>query len=293
LETRASVQPRRHHAAAAGWDTGDPLYAGTPVSLWNLATDGLVSTLHGQAHFSTRADSVAFSPDDRTLAEASDAGGADVPYAGIQLWDLADGTAATLTATGGGAVAFSPDGKTLAIPDGDTIQLWSTGALPATTTPSPIPIQRTPVPAPTALPVLYNLGGALAAVWNNPQVKPVVFYIFADGSAAIGGMRWARWNDATAVTSSATYYDRSGACCTKSDQHYYKVTVTLSDVRQRRGRRLGRRCPVSEFTIREARIAGDATPLLLPGQEPGRPWTRHARPGSASTPASIYSGART
>jgi WD40 repeat protein len=270
--------------AAAGWDTGALLYAGTPVSLWNLATDAPVSTLHVQANHSTRADSVAFSPDDRTLAAASDAGSGGVPYAGVQLWNLADGTAATLTATGGGTVAFSPDGKTLAtanangrsvqlwdtatrrlittitfpsspagtvpfgasstlafspdgktlaIPDGNTIQLWSTGA-PATA-PSPTAIQPAPVPAPTALPVLYNLGGGLGSVWDNPQVRPVGFAIFADGSAAITGMHWAIWNDATAVTSSATYYDRSGPCCTSSDQHYYKVTVTLSDVRQRGG----------------------------------------------------------
>jgi WD40 repeat protein len=231
-----------------------------------------------------RADSVAFSPDDRTIAAASDADGITARYTGVRLWNVADSTAAMLTATGGGAVAFSPDrrtlatanagganvqlwdtatrrlittirfpssptgtvpfgvsstlafspdGKTLAIPDGNTIQIWSLGTPPATTTPSPIPIQRTPVPAPTALPVLYNLGGGLGSVWNHPQVRPSTFYLFADGSAAITGMRWARWNDTTAVTSSATYYDRSGPCCTKSDQHRYKVTVTLSDVRQR------------------------------------------------------------
>ena len=99
---------------------------------------------------------------------------------------------------------------------------------------SPVTASR---PAP--LPVLYNLGGADAAVWNNPQVKPKVFYIFADGSAAVTGMRWARWNHSTAVTSAATEYERTGPCCTKSDQHYYKVTVTLSDVRYRGGPRPG------------------------------------------------------
>lgn len=63
-----------------------------------------------------------------------------------------------------------------------------------------------------------------------PEVRPIAFYIFADGSAAVTGMHWARWNYAVAITSSATYY-QSGPCCTKSDQHSYKVTVTLSDVR--------------------------------------------------------------
>ena len=88
---------------------------------------------------------------------------------------------------------------------------------------------------PAPLPVLYNLGGGLGSVWNEPEARPAVFYIFADGSAAIIGMHWARWNHSTAVTSRAADYSRSGPCCTKADQHYYKVTVTLSDVRYRGG----------------------------------------------------------
>jgi hypothetical protein len=91
----------------------------------------------------------------------------------------------------------------------------------------------------TPLPVLYNLGGSAASAWNNPQVKPAIFYIFADGSAAVVGMHWAHWNHSTAVTRSATDYERTGPCCTKSDQHYHKVTVTLSDVRYRGGPRPG------------------------------------------------------
>jgi hypothetical protein len=70
---------------------------------------------------------------------------------------------------------------------------------------------------PAPLPVLYNLGGGLGSVWNNPQVKPAIFYIFADGSGAVIGMRWIRWNHGTAVTRTATDYYRSGPCCTKSD----------------------------------------------------------------------------
>ena len=60
------------------------------------------------------------------------------------------------------------------------------------------------------LPVLYNLGGTPAGGWNLPQVKPKVFYIFADGSAALIGMHWAHWNHSTAVTSRATEYVRTG-----------------------------------------------------------------------------------
>jgi hypothetical protein len=90
-----------------------------------------------------------------------------------------------------------------------------------------------------ALPVMYNLGGAQAAAWNNPERSPATFPVFADGSAAIIRMRWARWNHTTAVTSSATYYDRSGPCCTQSDQHYHQVTVTLSQVQYSGGPRPG------------------------------------------------------
>jgi hypothetical protein len=39
-------------------------------------------------------------------------------------------------------------------------------------------------------------------------------------------------NHSTAVTSKATEYERTGPCCTRADQHYYKVTVTLSGTGQ-------------------------------------------------------------
>ena len=92
---------------------------------------------------------------------------------------------------------------------------------------------------PAPLPVLYNLGGGLGSAWNKPEVRPAKFYIFADGSGAVIGMRWARWNHTAAITSRATDYIRTGPCCTNSDQHYYKVTVTLSGVRYRGGPRPG------------------------------------------------------
>ena len=92
---------------------------------------------------------------------------------------------------------------------------------------------------PGPLPVLYNLGGGTGAVWNFPQVKPRKFFIFADGTAALIGMHWARWTHTRAVTSRAVYYDRTGPCCTGTDQHRHKVTVTLSRVRQRGGPRRG------------------------------------------------------
>jgi WD40 repeat protein len=187
--------------AAAGQDMADTRYAGAPVSVWNLTTDQLVTTLHGPVHFSglpdqdVRADSVAFSPDGRTIAAASDADGISARYTGVRLWNIAARTATTLTVTGGGALAFSPDGrilatansdgadvqlwdtatgrlittitfpstptgaepfgtfstlafspdgKTLAIPDGNTIQLWSVGTLPLATAPSTVTAPSSP-----------------------------------------------------------------------------------------------------------------------------------------------------
>jgi hypothetical protein len=81
-----------------------------------------------------------------------------------------------------------------------------------------------------SVPVLYNLGGGTGAVWDYPQVKPK-------------------------ISSKATEYERTGPCCTKADQHYYKVTVTLSGVRSRGGVRPGpyftRRQPEAQPCLRE------------------------------------------
>ena len=92
---------------------------------------------------------------------------------------------------------------------------------------------------PAPLPVLYNLGGGTGSVWNHPEIKPAIFYIFADGSGgrhrhALGSLepQHGRHQQSYRV-------QRTGPCCTKSDQHYHKVTVTLSDVRYRGGARPG------------------------------------------------------
>jgi len=88
---------------------------------------------------------------------------------------------------------------------------------------------------PAPLPALYNLDPRPPAVWNNPEVRPAIFAIFADGSAAVIGMHWARWNYTTAVTSSATEVNYVGGRLA----HSYKVTMTLSDVRHSGGPRPG------------------------------------------------------
>jgi hypothetical protein len=94
-------------------------------------------------------------------------------------------------------------------------------------------------PGTGSLPALYNLGGGPGGVWNLPQVRPKVFYIFADGSAALIRLHWARWTRTRAVTRKAVYYYRTGPCCTRRDQHYRKITVTLSRVRQHGGPKRG------------------------------------------------------
>ena len=75
--------------------------------------------------FKMRFDSVAFSPDGRTLA-----GGGDEDT--VHLWDVATGTLRhTLEGHGDGvhSVAFSPDGRILASGGGDnTIHLWDAAA---------------------------------------------------------------------------------------------------------------------------------------------------------------------
>ena len=116
--------------------------------------------------------------------------------------------------------------------------------------PSSSPAAAAPVPQP----VLYNYDFASRG-WTLPQVKPAGWLFFIDGRASLSGMHWARWNGTTAVTSSATWYERDGSGFTKSDQHYYQVTVTLSDVRSSGGPR-----PGSYFT--RMVIAGRGLPTL-------------------------------
>jgi hypothetical protein len=82
---------------------------------------------------------------------------------------------------------------------------------------------------PAPLPVLYNYNVTTGG-WTSPQIRQkTAWLIFVDGSAFIYKMKWSRWNGSTAVAS-AVYYDRTGPCCTKADQHFYKITMTLSDV---------------------------------------------------------------
>src|SRR5205823_14657647 len=86
--------------------------------LWDLATHKVRATLEGHTN---RVMGVAFSPDGKTLASASNNE--------IKVWDVAAGRAIdTLTQSGEVAsVAFSPDGKFLAL-GGEGIRVWELAA---------------------------------------------------------------------------------------------------------------------------------------------------------------------
>jgi len=84
----------------------------------------------------------------------------------------------------------------------------------------------------TPLPALYNYDFSTGG-WTHPEVRQTgAWLIFIDGSAFIDKFHWSRWNGSTAVAA-AVYYDRTGPCCTSADQHYYRITVTLSHVLRR------------------------------------------------------------
>jgi hypothetical protein len=86
------------------------------------------------------------------------------------------------------------------------------------------------------LPVLYNLGGG-SANWNLAQRRPVIFYLAADGSSALGDkahhLKWTKWKKASAAAT-GNYYYRTGPCC---KFHSDAVTITANHVRQNANKR--------------------------------------------------------
>lgn len=105
---------------------GALLAVGSSVGIWlydaqTREVEALL-TSHAEA-----VDSVAFSPDGRTLASGSGDGS-------VHLWEVATGTlryALEGHAGGVGSVAFNPDGRTLASGNWNTVRLWdvATGTL--------------------------------------------------------------------------------------------------------------------------------------------------------------------
>jgi hypothetical protein len=112
------------------------------------------------------------------------------------------------------------------------------GTLISTTTSASAEVLYRASPAKAApLPVLYNFGGGLGADWNLAQRRPVIFYLAADGSAALGDkahhLKWTRWDKASAAATGRYYY-RAGPCCTyRSDA----VKITASHVVRQNARK--------------------------------------------------------
>jgi hypothetical protein len=87
------------------------------------------------------------------------------------------------------------------------------------------------------LPVLYNLGGGSGADWNLPQRRPKIFYLAADGSAALGDtahhLKWTKWTR-TSAAAHGRYYYRTGPCC---KYHSDPVRITANHVVRENARR--------------------------------------------------------
>jgi WD40 repeat protein/tRNA A-37 threonylcarbamoyl transferase component Bud32 len=130
------------------------------IKRWDLATDPEAMTLRGHA---TETRIPVFSPDDRKLATNSMDGL-------LKVWDPDTGQV-LLTVPGrygGGALAFSPDGKTLAADAGLVCLLdASTGRRALTTTPERgVQVVETPLPGGRSSVFMSNIG------WRSVAFSP-------------------------------------------------------------------------------------------------------------------------
>jgi hypothetical protein len=114
---------------------------------------------------------------------------------------------------------------------GFTLVTAALGLLTAAVVPASAGVGSQAVPARAAsLPVIYNLGGSDAANWNLPQRRPVIFFLAADGSAALGDkphhLKWSKWTR-TSAAATGKYFFRDGPCC---KFHSKPVKITANHV---------------------------------------------------------------
>jgi len=96
-------------------------YGGHMIRVWDAKTGEEMMMLHGHKN---NVQSLAISPDGTRIVSGS--------FTVAKVWDAATGAELmTLSADGAYAVAFSPDGKTVAGASGKEILLWQAGPRPA------------------------------------------------------------------------------------------------------------------------------------------------------------------
>ncbi len=134
-------------------------FGGTPgaVTLWDIETGKDLATLHGHTE---RIPAVVFSPDGTTIASG-------LRDRTVKLWNVKTGeNIHTYRGGGGYAVAFSPDGKTLAARSWKDIKLWEVATRKNIST---IPIGREQLTTSTAL--AFSPDSQVLAWGTRDQVK--------------------------------------------------------------------------------------------------------------------------
>lgn len=117
-------EPSRIVAVAAGWggETVTTVDLRGQVFWWNVKTKRVTSFIN-LVDFPTTLSALAFSPDHSLLAGVDGSNGGR-----ILVWNLADGTVREWPRPGlgpGFAIAFSPDGETLAAGEFDGVAIWN------------------------------------------------------------------------------------------------------------------------------------------------------------------------